>query len=96
MTLAVSGTQSLDELQEMVVPRFYEIVDRNLDEITFPTEYLAPNSRFRLLQVKPLSEIRSLTLSFPLPSTQQYYSSQPLNLLGFLVGHEGKGSLLSC
>ncbi len=95
MTLAVSGTQSLDELQEMVVPRFYEIVDRNLDEITFPTEYLAPNSRFRLLQVKPLSEIRSLTLSFPLPSTQQYYSSQPLNLLGFLVGHEGKGSLLS-
>ena len=70
MTLAVSGTQSLDELQEMVVPRFYEIVDRNLDEITFPTEYLAPNSRFRLLQVKPLSEIRSLTLSFPLPSTQ--------------------------
>lgn len=95
MTLAVLGTQSLDVLQEMVVPRFYEVPDRNLPEITFPPQYLEPSNEFRLLQVKPLTETRSLTLSFSLPPTQQYYSSQPLSLLGFLVGHEGEGSLLS-
>ncbi|GIT02839.1 MAG: hypothetical protein CM1200mP28_00980 [Deltaproteobacteria bacterium] len=32
---------------------------------------------------------------FALPKTLHYYKSQPLGMLGFLLGHEGKGSLLS-
>ena len=51
--------------------------------------------QFRLMRIKTVKDSRSLTLIFPLPATQKYYRSRPLNMLGFLVGHEGKGSLLS-
>jgi insulysin len=95
MTLAVIGSQSLDELQQLVVPRFYGTPNRDLPQITFPERYLEPSDEFRLLQIRPMRESRTLSLSFPLPPTQHYYRSQPLNLLAFLVGHEGKGSLLS-
>ena len=42
-----------------------------------------------------MKDQRTLTLVFPLTSVLRYYKSKPLSLLGFLIGHEGKGSLLS-
>ena len=95
MTLAVSGRQSLDTLQNWVAPRFAEIVNRKLKTPRLPWNFLPRNGRFRLLKVKTVKDQRTLTLVFPLPSVLRYYKSKPLSLLGFLIGHEGKGSLLS-
>ena len=95
MTLAVSGRQSLDTLQNWVVPRFAEVVNRALKTPRLPWNFLPRNERFRLLKVKTVKDQRDLTLVFPLPSVLRYYKSKPLSLLGFLIGHEGKGSLLS-
>jgi len=95
MTLAVSGRQSLDTLQNWVAPRFAEIVNRKLKTPRLPRNFLPRNDRFRLLKVKTVKDQRTLTLVFPLPSVLRYYKSKPLRLLGFLIGHEGKGSLLS-
>ncbi|HIL88329.1 MAG TPA: hypothetical protein EYM25_06425 [Deltaproteobacteria bacterium] len=95
MTLAVSGRQSLDTLQDWVVPRFAGVANRKLKTPRLPWNFLPRNDRFRLLKVKTVKDTRSLTLVFPLPSVLRYYKSKPLSLLGFLIGHEGKGSLLS-
>ena len=95
MTLAVSGRQSLDTLQNWVAPRFAEIVNRKLKTPRLPWNFLPRNGRFRLLKVKTVKDQRTLTLVFPLPSVLRHYKSKPLSLLGFLIGHEGKGSLLS-
>ena len=38
---------------------------------------------------------RSLTIAFPIPSGSSYTASKPINYLANIIGHEGKGSLLS-
>ena len=35
------------------------------------------------------------SIIFPLTKTTHHYKSKPLGMLGFLIGHEGYGSLLS-
>ena len=95
MMLAVAGPQDLDTLQNLVAPRFATVKNRNLQEKHVSPKYMKPDRRFRLMQVKTIKDTRSLTLMFPLSSTLHHYKSQPLGMLGFLVGHEGQGSLLS-
>ncbi len=95
MMLAVAGPQDLDHLQQLVVPRFALVKNLNLDQIKFSSKYLNSTNLFRLMKVKTIKDTRSLTLMFALPKTLHYYKSQPLGMLGFLLGHEGKGSLLS-
>ncbi len=95
MMLAVAGPQDLDILQKLVVPRFALVKNLNLNQIKFSSKYMNSTNLFRLMQVKTIKDSRSLTLMFALPKTLHYYKSQPLGMLGFLLGHEGKGSLLS-
>ncbi len=95
MMLAVAGPQDLDTLQDWVVPRFVSVKNLNLKQIRFSSKYMNSDTRFRLMRVKTIKDTRSLTLMFALPKTLHYYKSQPLGMLGFLLGHEGKGSLLS-
>lgn len=47
------------------------------------------------VQIVPIAEQRSLRLTFTMPSSKPYYESKPTRLIGSLIGHEGKGSLLS-
>jgi insulysin len=95
MMLAVAGPQDLDTLQNLVAARFAAVKNRNLLENHVSAKYMKPDPRFRLMQVKTIKDTRSLTLMFPLSRTLHYYKSQPLGMLGFLLGHEGQGSLLS-
>jgi insulysin len=95
MMLAVAGPQDLDTLQSWVVPRFVSVKNHNLQEIRVSAKYMNRDPRFRLMRIKTIKDSRSLTLMFPLSRTLHYYKSRPLGILGFLLGHEGKGSLLS-
>ena len=95
MMLAVAGPQNLDTLQSWVAPRFVSVKNRNSQEIRVSAKYMKRDPRFRLMRIKTIKDTRSLTLMFPLSRTLHYYKSQPLGMLGFLLGHEGKGSLLS-
>lgn len=95
MMLAVAGPQDLDTLQALVLTRFVSVKNNNLPEIKVPAKFMKRDPKFRLLRVKTIKDTRTLTLMFPLASTLHYYKSQPLGMLGFLLGHEAKGSLLS-
>jgi insulysin len=50
---------------------------------------------FRFVQIDPVKDLRDLEISFAIPSTRHMYESKPGRQLGFILGHEGKGSLLS-
>lgn len=45
-----------------------------------------------LLTVKPVKPVRKLVLMFPMPSTHYFADQDPVQILGHLLGHEGKGS----
>jgi secreted Zn-dependent insulinase-like peptidase len=95
MTLAVYGPQSLDELEAMVRDRFSRIENRNLETRTFSEPLLEPKSLPKRVRAAALKDIRSLSLSFPIPSQQEHYRDKPVNYVANLLGHEGPGSLFN-
>ncbi|MBF0196785.1 MAG: insulinase family protein, partial [Planctomycetes bacterium] len=95
MGLVLASKKSLDWMESMVRKYFTEVKNHDLEKIKFPTDYLPEKKTFRLVKVKPIKDIRTLEIDFPLPGTLEYYASKPTQLIGHLLGHEGKGSLLS-
>uniref|UniRef100_A0A1W7RAD0 Insulin-degrading enzyme n=1 Tax=Hadrurus spadix TaxID=141984 RepID=A0A1W7RAD0_9SCOR len=95
MALAVLGTESLDELADMVVSLFSGAQNKSVtvprwDEHPFSPEQLKTQG-----YVVPVKDIRNLNITFPIPDLQPHYRANPSHYLGHLIGHEGPGSLLS-
>ncbi len=95
MTLAIVGKQDLDTLQKWVEQYFSEIPNFNVPPLTFPQTYLKKKPLLRVARIEPNKDRRTLKLTFALPSIRHLYESKPSSILGHLIGHEGKGSLLS-
>ena len=95
MTLALAGKTSLDEMETWVRRYFSQVPNRDLPRNAFPAEYLTPKPALRVLRIDPIKDIRQLQIEFPLPPFRSYFESKPDHLLGFILGYEGEGSLLS-
>jgi insulysin len=95
MTLAVTGKAGLDQLEQWVRRGFSGIENRHLAPTVLPADYLPAKPALRLIRMEPVKDLRQLNLEFPLPATRQFYASKPAELIGFILGHEGEGSLLS-
>ena len=95
MKLCLQGVVSLDELERLARGLFATVPDRELEEPSFPREVYDPGELPRMIRVRPLQDQRTLQLGFALPPAMVHSASKPLALLGSLIGHEGRGSLLS-
>lgn len=95
MTLCVVAKESLDELKKIIVPMFSLIPNKNLS-IKIWSEHPYGNDQVgHQLNIVPVKELRSVSISFPIPDLRHQYKSKPASYLSSLVGHEGYGSLLS-
>ena len=95
MTLALTGPASLDRLEAWARTHFAPVPDHQRPELHYPADYLPPKAALRLLRMEPVKDLRRLTLSFPLPDLRGQAGSKPAELVGFVLGNEGAGSLLS-
>jgi insulysin len=95
MTLSIVGKDSLDQLESWARTYYAGIQNRNLDPIHFDPNFSPTKPALRLLHMEPVKDLRQMSLEFALPATLQFYGSKPDRLLGFILGHEGEGSLLS-
>lgn len=95
MRLVVLGSQSLDELQKLVVPMFEPVPNKSFEHDNIDAPMFAPDSLPMLVKVKPQATLRNLSVSFPIADYRDNYHAKPVSYLGNLVGHEGEGSLLS-
>ena len=96
MSLALLGKAPLDSLETWAHHYFSPIVNKRLEPIAYDPSFMEEKATFRLISVAPIKELRSLELEFPLPlPLRVHYGSKPTTLLGNLIGHEGKGSLLA-
>jgi len=95
MRLVVLGSQSLDELQQLVVPLFDPVPNNSFEHDTIGAPLFAPGRLPLLVKVKPQATLRTLSVAFPIADYRDNYHAKPVAYLGNLVGHEGKGSLLS-
>ncbi|KAF2885664.1 hypothetical protein ILUMI_20515 [Ignelater luminosus] len=98
MTLAVQARLPLDMLESYVVNCFSEVPNNSLPSINFKlySEKIFNTPQFkRLYYVKPVKDICQVDLTWVMPSLQHMYKSKPHVYVSWLLGHEGKGSLLS-
>lgn len=95
MTLAVAGKASLDQLESWVRTYFSPVVNHHYETLRFSPEYLSRKAALRLIRMEPLKDTRQLGLVFSLPGTREFYASKPAELIGYILGYEGEGSLLS-
>ena len=109
MTLAVVGPESLSTLKKLVNKSFSAIPNHEVDapEKTWsgiidpykPGSSLVPSLKYKV-EIVPVTDSRQVTLSWPIT-----YSSlddqmhqrfiKPDQYVAHLIGHEGKGSILS-
>jgi len=95
MTLVLVGRESLDDLEAMARSKF-SVVRNNQRQIEdIPESLMAEGSLPMTLEIKPGQSVRMLSIAFPTPEVVQHYQQKPTSFLGNILGHEGKGSLLS-
>ena len=95
MTLVLEGPQAIEELQKLATTLFGEIpsTDNPIKEISAPL-YL-PEHQGVYLNIEPVKNDHQLIISFAMPSIDKFYRHKPESVLAYLLGHEGKGSILS-
>ncbi len=95
MALVVLGKEPLDLLESIVKTRFTDIPNKQLMPNTNDTPLFDLSRLPMVVQSRPPTETRQLTLLFPVPDTDAFIDRAPLRYLGHLIGHEGDNSLLS-
>ena len=95
MGVALLSTHSLDEMEVWARKYFSTIKNHKKEVNKYDPNYFDKKKTFRLVQVDPVKDIRDLIMMFPLPGTRYLYDSKPDRQFGFVLGHEGSGSLLS-
>lgn len=95
MSLAVFGKESLDDLERFVVQMFSQIENKNVKAPCWPDMPYDESQLGTKTYIIPVKDTRSLTISFQLEDLEQYYKAGPEHYVSHLVGHEGKGSILS-
>jgi insulysin len=95
MRLVVLGKEPLAKLKNWVVNKFSDIPNKNIETIRIEQPFFEADALPAQLNVRTVMDKRSLTIAFPIPSDSPYKDSQPISYIANLIGHEGKGSLLS-
>ncbi|XP_052226154.1 insulin-degrading enzyme-like isoform X2 [Dreissena polymorpha] len=79
----------------MVVPLFSAVTNKNLSVAEWPEPPFGADQMCTASYVVPVKDIRNMTLNWAIPDLHEHYKTNPGHYLGHLIGHEGKGSLLS-
>ncbi|XP_029196361.2 insulin-degrading enzyme-like [Acropora millepora] len=95
MALVVLGRESLDDLTNLTIKLFSDAEDKCIAIPEFPVHPYGDKQLQVEFKVVPVKDIKHLNISFPIPDVSQHYESKPCHYISHLLGHEGKGSLLS-
>ncbi|XP_033919880.1 nardilysin [Melopsittacus undulatus] len=97
MTLVVQSKETLDTLEKWVTEIFSEIPNNGLPKPSFGhlSQPFDTPEFHKLYRVVPIKKVHLLNITWALPPQAQYYRVKPLHYISWLVGHEGKGSVLS-
>ncbi|XP_012218457.1 nardilysin-like [Linepithema humile] len=99
MKLTVQARLPLDTLEKYVTDCFTDVPSNGLlpddfteykDGVSFDT----PAFR-RMYKVKPVKDFGQLELTWVMPSLHDLYQSKPHQYISWIIGHEGRGSLIS-
>ncbi|XP_033221743.1 nardilysin-like [Belonocnema kinseyi] len=99
MTLAIQARLPLDKLEQYVKDCFSDVPTNNLPGDDFSKfkgadSFDTPDFR-KMYKVKPFKDVCQIELTWAMPPLHHLYKSKPHQYVSYIVGHEGKGSLIS-
>eukprot|EP00927_Polykrikos_kofoidii_P083199 TRINITY_DN8471_c0_g1_i2.p1 TRINITY_DN8471_c0_g1~~TRINITY_DN8471_c0_g1_i2.p1 ORF type:complete len:1107 (-),score=193.48 TRINITY_DN8471_c0_g1_i2:165-3296(-) len=101
MCLVVLGKESLEDLEALVRKYFEAVVNKNATvpsgpELGGEEPAYRTDGWPRCVRVIPVKDVRTAKFQFVLPQqSPMRWRTKPTRYLSFLLGHEGKGSILS-
>ena len=95
MRLVLYGPYELDQLEQLARERFSELrsAPASIPAAVAAPPLFADEVLPARVDYRPLRDIYSLSLNFPIPSQQLLWRSKSVYLLSHLLGHEAVGSL---
>ncbi|RZF43235.1 hypothetical protein LSTR_LSTR016530 [Laodelphax striatellus] len=97
MTLAIQGRLPLKVMENWVVECFSDVPCNNLPPDVFP--YVNPPFKHEefsnYFTVKPIKDVNKIDIFWAFPPVLHLYRSKPMEYISYLLGYEGKGSLIS-
>ena len=95
MSLVLIGPQSLDEFQQWATKYFSDVKDSDAVKPQTDEPMFEPETLPAILKVKTEENDPTLRIIFPIFDLKPYWREQPDDYISNLIGHEGRGSLLS-
>ncbi|XP_015592336.1 nardilysin isoform X2 [Cephus cinctus] len=99
MTLAIQARLPLDTLEQYVKDCFSGVPSNSLPPDDFTSfkgtsSFETPSFR-RMYKIKPVKDVCQIELTWTMPPLHHLYKSKPHQYVSWIIGHEGKGSLIS-
>ena len=79
----------------MVIEKYSQVKNSGISIPSVPTLPFTESDVNRIAYVVPLKESRELVLIWALPEQRSKFETKPSHYIAHLIGHEGKGSILS-
>jgi len=95
MALAVFGTEPIEQLRTWVIEKFSTIPNTDKTRLEVDEPLFRPGQLPARVDIVPVKDRRALSMTFPVPPVDDHLRSKPTQTISHLLGHEGKGSLLS-
>lgn len=97
MTLAVQSKQSTHEMVEWIDNLFSEVPTDNQPPPVFKISQdpFCPDLFHKMFKIVSVSSTKSIIFTWYLPPIIELYKIKPLEYIAWIVGHEGKGTLIN-
>ncbi|XP_008547472.1 nardilysin [Microplitis demolitor] len=99
MTLAIQARLPLDTLEDYVKKCFSVVPTNSLPSEDFSCHIGANSfdtaSFRRIYKIKPVKDVCQIELTWTMPPLHHLYKEKPHQYISWIIGHEGKGSLIS-
>ncbi|NDV61785.1 hypothetical protein G0Q06_04915 [Puniceicoccales bacterium CK1056] len=95
MALSLVSTHSIDQMESWVRDKFSPVKSSGRDALRYPPDYLEDEEAVRIIRMKAIEDQRLLNIYFNTPSVRSDWDAKSESMIGFIIGYEGKGSLLS-
>ncbi|NIR27937.1 MAG: peptidase M16 [Gammaproteobacteria bacterium] len=95
MALVVLGREPVAVLERWVREKFAAVPNTQARPSKTQEPLFGRGQLPARLHVLPVKDRQALTLTFPIPAVDAHYRSKPTAYIANLLGHEGRGSLLS-
>lgn len=97
MTLAVQSKQPIHEMVELIDNLFSDVPTDNQPPPTFKISHEPFHSELfhKIIKIESVSSTKKIMFSWYLPPVIKLYKIKPLEYIAWVVGHEGKGSLIN-